>query len=68
MGHSVGHWEGDTLVVDTIGFSEQGWIASGSFPQTEKLHVTERFRRPTSGIWSARSPSMIRPRLKNPGP
>ena len=47
MGHSVGHWEGDTLVVDTVGFNDLGWISQGRavFPQTEKLHATERFRR-----------------------
>jgi hypothetical protein len=45
MGHSVGHWEGDTLVVDTVGFTDRGWIAFGSYPQTEKLHVIERYRR-----------------------
>jgi len=47
MGHSAGHWEGDTLVVDTVGFNEIGWleVPSGNFPQTERLHVTERFRR-----------------------
>lgn len=49
VGHSVGHWEGDTLVVDTVGLTDRGWIAFGSFPQTEKLHVTERFRRPDLG-------------------
>lgn len=49
MGHSVGRWEGDTLVVDTVGFTDRGWIAFGSLPQTEKLHVTERFRRPDLG-------------------
>src|SRR5215471_14885050 len=43
MGHSVGHWEGDTLVVDTVGFNDRGWLMNG--PQTEQLHVTERFRR-----------------------
>jgi hypothetical protein len=47
MGHSVGHWEGDTLVVDTVGFNDLGWVSVGpsSFPQTEKLHITEQFRR-----------------------
>ena len=48
MGHSVGHWEGDTLVVDTIGFNDLGWVGAellALFPQTEKLHITERFRR-----------------------
>ena len=49
MGHSVGRWEGDTLVVDTVGLTDNGWIAFGSFPQTEKLRVTERFRRPDLG-------------------
>lgn len=47
MGHSIGHWEGDTLVVDTVGFNDLGWVSAGPalFPQTEKLHITERFRR-----------------------
>jgi carboxypeptidase family protein len=49
VGHSVGHWEGETLVVDTVGLTDRGWIAFGSFPQTEKLHITERFRRPDLG-------------------
>jgi hypothetical protein len=45
-GYSVGKWEGDTLVVDTIGFNDQGWLDTGmGRPQTEALHVTERFRR-----------------------
>lgn len=45
LGHSVGHWEGDTLVIDTVGFNEKGWPA-GSFPTTEKLRLTERISRP----------------------
>ncbi len=49
VGHSVGRWEGDTLVVDTVGLTDRGWIAFGSYPQTEKLHITERFRRPDLG-------------------
>jgi Carboxypeptidase regulatory-like domain len=44
LGHSVGRWENDTLVVDTIGFNDKGWL-DGSRPQTEQLHVVERFRR-----------------------
>ena len=44
QGHSIGHWENDTLVVDTIGFNDKGWL-DGSRPQTEQLHVIERFRR-----------------------
>ena len=45
MGHSIGHWEGDTLVVDTIGFNDRSWLDAQGHPHTEKLHVTERFHR-----------------------
>ena len=38
-GHSVGHWEGDTLVVDTVGFNERFWMDSDGSPTTEKLHL-----------------------------
>jgi hypothetical protein len=48
MGHSVGRWEGDTLVVDTVGFNDKGWLWDGS-PHTEQLHVVERFTRTSYG-------------------
>ena len=44
MGDSVGHWEGDTLVVDVVGFNEKTELPGG-FKHTEALHVVERFRR-----------------------
>jgi hypothetical protein len=44
MGDSVGHWEDDTLVVDTIGFNDKTWLTSSMQPHTEELHVVERFR------------------------
>jgi hypothetical protein len=44
-GHSTGHWEGDTLVVDTVGFNEKMWFDSDGSPHTDKLHLTERFTR-----------------------
>lgn len=45
-GYSVGKWEGDTMVIDTIGFNDRGWIdTEKGRPQTQALHVTERFRR-----------------------
>ena len=47
LGHSVGKWEGDTLVIDTVGFNDRGW--TGSFPRTEKMHTIERYRRPDFG-------------------
>jgi hypothetical protein len=45
MGYSVGHWEGDTLVVDTAGFNDRSWLDIEGHPHTEALRVTERFRR-----------------------
>jgi hypothetical protein len=45
MGYSVGKWEGDTLVVDTIGFKDQGWIDAMGHPQSESMRLTERYHR-----------------------
>jgi len=44
-GHSVGWWEGDTLVVDTVGYNEDFWVDRGGTPTTDKLHTIERFTR-----------------------
>ena len=44
-GHSVGHWEGDTLVIESIGFTPATWFARGGFFHSEDLKVTERFTR-----------------------
>lgn len=44
MGESVGHWEGDTLVVDTIAVSEETMVR-GVMPHSQKLHIVERIRR-----------------------
>lgn len=49
LGYSAGHWEGDTLVVNSVGFNDQGWLDVGGNPQTESLKLTERFRRPDFG-------------------
>jgi len=43
-GESVGHYEGDTLVVDTIGLNAKTVVDSYRTPHTEKMHVTERWR------------------------
>jgi hypothetical protein len=45
MGDSIGRWEGDTFIVDTIGFNDQTWIDRRGLPHGEELHVVERFRR-----------------------
>ena len=44
-GHSIGHWEGDTLVVDTVGFNERFWFDRSGLPHTNQLHTIERFTR-----------------------
>jgi hypothetical protein len=45
LGYSVGHWEGETLVVDSTGFNDKVWIDSFGHPISESLHIQERFRR-----------------------
>ena len=45
LGYSVGRWDGDTLVVTTAGFNDQGWLDSAGHPQTESLRITERLHR-----------------------
>jgi len=42
MGHSVGKWEGDTLIVDTIGFNGKTYIDTAEHPSSDALHITER--------------------------
>src|SRR5215216_3617849 len=46
-GHSIGRWDGDTLVVDSLGFNGRFWLDYIGHPATEKLHVIERFTRRT---------------------
>ncbi len=45
MGNSIGHWEGDTLVVDTVNFNDRTWLDRVGHPHSDQLHVSERFRR-----------------------
>jgi len=45
-GNSIGHWEGETLVVDTVGFNERFWFVREGLPHTEQLHLIEKFTRP----------------------
>lgn len=49
MGYSIGHWDGDTMVVETAGFNNYGWLDNDGKPATDALHVTERFRRKDFG-------------------
>jgi hypothetical protein len=45
MGDSIGKWEGDTLVVDTVGFNDKTWLDHVGHPHSDALHVVERIRR-----------------------
>lgn len=47
LGHSIGRWAGNDLVVDTVGFNDRSWL--DVYPHTEKMHATERWRRPDLG-------------------
>jgi len=47
MGHSTGHWEGDTLVIETVGFNDRGW--TDIYPRTEQLRLEERYTRTDYG-------------------
>ena len=44
-GHSIGWWEGDTLVVDSVGYNENFWIDRGQLPHTDRLHLIEKYTR-----------------------
>jgi hypothetical protein len=44
-GHSIGWWEGDTLVIDSMGFNEAFWLDRRGLPHTEAMHTVERFKR-----------------------
>jgi hypothetical protein len=49
MGYSVGHWDGDTLVVESNGFNDRTWLDTMGHPHTEALRTIERYRRPDFG-------------------
>jgi hypothetical protein len=53
-GESIGHWEGDTLVIDTIGLTDSSWLDIRGYFHSENLHVVERMRREGNTLtWSA---------------
>jgi hypothetical protein len=45
LGYSAGHWDGDTLVVETAGFNDKTLLDTAGHPHSDALHITERFRR-----------------------
>jgi hypothetical protein len=48
-GQSIGKWDGDTLVVDTVGFNDKTWLDATGKPHSEAMHLIERFSRPDLG-------------------
>jgi len=48
-GDSTAKWEGNTLVVDTIGFNDRTWLDDTGKPHSDQMHVIERYRRPDAG-------------------
>jgi hypothetical protein len=48
-GDSIGKWDGDTLVVDSVGFNDKFWFDFAGHPHTEQLHIVERYHRPDMG-------------------
>jgi hypothetical protein len=48
MGHSIGTWQGDTLVVDTVALRPETWLDPLGTPHSDALHMVERFRRPSA--------------------
>ena len=48
IGHSIGRWDGDTLVIDTVGFNDRSWLWNG-YPHTDQLHLIERYTRTDLG-------------------
>jgi hypothetical protein len=49
MGYSVGRWDNDTLIVDSVGFNDKTWVSRFGVSHTEALRITERYRRPDFG-------------------
>lgn len=54
FGHSVGHWEGDTLVIDTVGYNEKTWIDYAGHMHSDQLHTIEYITRPYKEVLNYR--------------
>jgi len=50
MGESLGHWEGDTFVIDSVGFSDASWLDIAGYFHSEKMHVIERLLVAGAGV------------------
>jgi len=61
-GYSVGHWEGDTLVVDSNGYNDKTWLHARGLPHSDSLRITERYHRPNFGRLAVYSRAVTDPR------
>ena len=70
MGHSVGRWEGDTLVIDTVDFNDTSWLDWPGYFHSENMRVTERMRRDGNTLtWQATVDDpdvLVKPWVMNP--
>jgi hypothetical protein len=69
-GESLGHWEGDTMVIDSIGFTDASWLDIGGYFHSENMHVIERLLRDGDSVtWQAtvEDPDvLLKPWVMNP--
>lgn len=65
MGHSIGKWEGDTLVVDTTGFNEKTWLNGQACPIPTRCASSNGIAVPTWDTWKSRSRSKIPPHSRS---
>lgn len=66
LGHSIGRWDGDTFVVDTVGYNDKSWLTSSMQPHTEELHSVERYRMVAPGMMELRTTIEDRQALTSP--
>ncbi len=62
-GHSIGHYDGDSLVVDTVGYNDKFWFDFAGHPHTEQLHTVERYKRTDLGTLALSKPTLSIRRL-----
>lgn len=66
LGDSVGRWDGDVMVVDTVGFNDKSWLTDSMHPHTEFLHVVERYRLAAPDMMEVRTTVEDRQALVSP--
>jgi hypothetical protein len=68
-GDAIGNWEGETLVVDSVGFNDITWLDKGGYFHTDLMHVTERLRRDGNNLRyevTVEDPALLQPWVMTP--